>query len=338
MPLSSFENTKAELVRPPIPYVQGSRLVRNFQPNASAVDFREFSVEQIGSKFTKLREDLSSSDVNPGDWILEKHYLAPPPGPPGSPAGGIPNDIEEVLLLLRLFRPGDISFTKLAVILPSGHPLVQFPYRAMNDLNSYSNFGFRIESSECAAWETFADHLRQSQSWKSTWFATAKRFFLSGGAKEFNPNWDDVDRIADYATALEATVVPENSFNTRRMSRRAGALLAQQGLGEMDDVARFFTKIYGIRSQIVHGGTLGDKNREWLINNYAEIELRMRQVLKAAVIGLPPDKDDRRKALSDLYDPTEDDRRKSVVQSFGEIKSKHVRKSTVSEIAVLAER
>jgi hypothetical protein len=88
----------------------------------------------------------------------------------------------------------------------------------------------------------------------------------------------------------------------------------------------------------VHGGTLGDKNREWLINNYAEIELRMRQVLKAAVIGLPPDKDDRRKALSDLYDPTEDDRRKSVVQSFGEIKSKHVRKSTVSEIAVLAER
>jgi hypothetical protein len=52
-------------------------LVRNFQPNASAVDFREFSVEQIGSKFTKLREDLSSSDVNPGDWILEKHYLAP---------------------------------------------------------------------------------------------------------------------------------------------------------------------------------------------------------------------------------------------------------------------
>ena len=310
-------------------------VVRNFGSNTSAVDFREFSVEQIGSKFTKLREDLSSLDVNPDDWILEKHYLAPPPGPPGSPAGGIPNDIEDVLLLLRLFRPGDISFTKQAVILPSGHVLVQFPYRAMNDLNSYSNWRFRIESSE---WETFADHLRQSQSWKSTWFATAKRFFLSGGAKEFNPNWDDVDRIADYATALEASLVPENGFNTRRMSQRAGALLAQQGLGEMDEVARFFSKLYGIRSQIVHGGTLGDKNREWLIDNYAEIELRMRQVLKAAVIGLPPNKDDRRKALSNLYDPTDDDRRKSVVRSFGEIKSKHVRGSTVSEIAVLAER
>lgn len=265
-------------------------LVRNFESKSSAINFGEFAVEQVGSKFTKLREDLSSADVNQDDWILEKLYSAPPPGPPGSPVGGIPNDLEDLLLLLRLFKPGDISFVKQAVTLPSGRVLVQFPYRAMNDLNSYSNSRFQIESAECQAWKASADLIRRSQSWRSAWFATAKRFFLSGGAKEFNPEWDDVDRIVDYATALEATLVPEKDFIKRRMSQRAGALLLNEGLGETAEIVGFFERIYKIRSQIVHGDALDDENREWLISNNAQIELRMRQVLKAAVTGLPSDK------------------------------------------------
>ena len=270
-------------------------LVRNIKSRSETLDFGEFTVERIGFRFTKLREDLSSLDANQDDWILEKQYSTLPPGPPGSPVGGIPMDIEDLLLLLRFFRPGDISFIRQAVIPPSGSVLVQFPYRAMNDLNSYSFSRFEIESEECEAWRVFADRLRQSQSWRSNWFATARRFFLSGGAKEFKPNWDDVDRIADYATALEATLVPEKDSITRRISRRAGVLLAQDGLGEMAAIGSFVKRLYEIRSRIVHGSAMGDETRDWLFDNWDEMEIRMRQILVAAVTKLPPDEEDRRK-------------------------------------------
>jgi hypothetical protein len=182
-------------------------LVRNFESSSETLDFGEFTVERIGLGFTKLRKDLSSTDVNQDDWILEKLYSRLPPGAPGSPVGGIPIDIEDLLLLLRLFRPGDVSFIKQAIIPPSGNVLVQFPYRAMNDLNNYSLSRFEIEPEECRVGKVFADQLRQTQSWKSNWFTTARRFFLSGGAKEFNPRWDDLDRIADYATTLSLAAV-----------------------------------------------------------------------------------------------------------------------------------
>lgn len=59
--------------------------------------------------------------------------------------GGIPNDIEDTLLPLRLYQPGDICFVKQTIVAPSGSKSVQFPYGSMNDLNSYSLLPFKIE-------------------------------------------------------------------------------------------------------------------------------------------------------------------------------------------------
>jgi hypothetical protein len=191
-------------------------LVRNLGSSAEGLDFGEFTISLVGLRSKELREVFSSVDVINDDWIFEKSYTQLPPGPPGSPVGGIPNDIEDILLLLRLYKAGDISFIRQAIIQPSGKSLVQFPNRAMNDLNSYSLLRFQFESEECQSWKAFADGIRKSPSWTSDWFAAARRFFLSGGAKQFNPKRDDVDRIVDYATALESTLVPEKDYNTRR--------------------------------------------------------------------------------------------------------------------------
>jgi hypothetical protein len=170
-------------------------LVRNLESGAEGLDFGEFKIDLVGLRFKELREVFSSVDVNQDDWIFEKSYTQLPLGPPGSPVGGIPNDIEDILFLLRLYKVGDISFIKQAIIPPSGNTLVQFPYRAMNDLNSYSPLRFEVEAEECQSWKAFADGIRESQSWSSDWFAAARRFFLCGGAKQFNPKWDDVDLI-----------------------------------------------------------------------------------------------------------------------------------------------
>ena len=285
-------------------------LVRNLESHANSLDFGEFTIDRVGLRFKELREVFSSVDVNQDDWILQKSYTLLPLGPPGSPVGSIPNDIEDILLLLRLYNPGDISFIKLAIIPPNGNALVQFPYRAMNDLNSYSPMLFNAESEECQPWNDFADGIRKSQSWNSDWFGAARRFFLCGGAKQFNPKWDDVDRVLDYTTALESMLVPEKDYNTRRISRRAAILIAPDDPAEMEVIVRFMKRFYEIRSRIAHGSRLGDENREWLFENCGQVELRVRQVLVTAVQKLPPGEEARRVALAGLYDPTDEDRGK----------------------------
>jgi hypothetical protein len=311
-------------------------LARNLESSARDLNFGEFTIKRIGLRFTELREVFSSVDVNQDDWILEKSYTLLPLGPPGSPVGSIPNDIEDILLLLRLYKPGDISFIKQAIIPPSGNTLVQFPYRAMNDLNSYSTLRFEATSEECESWKAFAVSIRESRSWSSDWFAAARRFFLSGGAKQFNPKWDDVDRIVDYATALESTLVPEKDYNTRRIRHRAGALIARDSPAEAKVIAELMKKIYEIRSRVVHGSRLGDESREWLLENCGQIELRVRQVLVTAVQQLPPGEEDRRLALVKLYDPTDEDRGSVAFEKFREIKTPQVRRATADKIARLA--
>jgi|CZKS01.1.fsa_nt_gi hypothetical protein len=311
-------------------------LVRNLESHAKSLDFGEFTIDRVGLRFKELREVFSSVDVNQDDWILEKSYTLLPLGPPGSPVGSIPNDIEDILLLLRLYKTGDISFIKQAIIPPSGNALVQFPYRAMNDLNSYSPMLFNVESEECESWNDFADGIRKSQSWSCDWFAAARRFFLCGGAKQFNPKWDDVDRVLDYTTALESTLVPEKDYNTRRISRRAATLIAPDNPAEMEAIVRFMKRFYEIRSRIAHGSRLGDENREWLFENCDQVERRVRQVLVTAVQKLPPGEEDRRVALAELYNPTDEDRGSFALEKFREIKTAEVRKAIAAKVANLA--
>lgn len=313
-------------------------LVRNFESSADDIDFSEFRISAIGSRFKELREVFSSADVNQDDWIFEKTYTQLPPGPPGSPVGSIPNDIEDILLLLRLFKVGDISFIKQAIVPPNGNILVQFPYRAMNDLNSYSALRYEAQPADCEQWRAFAAGIRGSQSWSSDWFAAARRFFLCGGAKQFNPKWDDVDRILDYATALEATLVPEKDYNTRRISRRAAALLESANAANADVLVKLVKRFYEIRSRLVHGSGLGDDNRKWLFDNCGQVELVVRRVLTAAVQALPPQEDDRRAFLAGLHDPTDEDRGNFVLDKFREIKTDAVRKTVAGKIAQLVPR
>jgi hypothetical protein len=313
-------------------------LVRNVKSTAGLLDFGEFTIKSVGPRFAALREVFSSTDVSQGDWIFEKSYEDLPDGPPGSAVGGIPNDIEDVLLLLRLYKPGDISFVKLAIVLPNGDTQVEAPYRAMNDLNSYSSTKFEAMPEECSAWKAFADGIRQGQSWGSTWFATARQVFLSGGAKRWDPGRGDVDRILDYAAALEAALVPEGDFVKRRFTNRAAQLIAPDNLAQRRQIIALMGKFYDIRSGIAHGGELGEGSRDWLIAHAEEIELHMRQVLRMSVQSLPPEEEARRVSLAELYDPTDQDRGELALRKFKEIKTAEVRGAIANEIRKAMEK
>ena len=140
----------------------------------------------------------------------------------------------------------------------------------------------------------------------------------------------------DYATALEAALVPEMDFSKRRMSRRA-ALLVARDPAEQDAVLSVVKKLYDIRSSVVHGTPLDDKQRTWLFENCGQVEHRLRQVLVAAVQNIPADDAERRTTLAALYDPTDDDRGDFVVQKFQEIpKRSPLRKAVADKIGQLS--
>lgn len=305
-------------------------LVRNVESSAPMLDFGEFTISRVSLRFDEFRGIFRSQDVYQLDWVFKKCYSDLPVGPAVSPAGvgGIPIELEEILLLLRLYKPGDIAFVRQVIISPEGRTLVQHPYGAMNNLNSDSVLPFNFAQGDCQAWKAFANGLRTSQSWRSEWFSVARHFFLRGGAKEFTPEWDEVDRIVDYATALEATLVPEHDFSRRRISSRAASLVSPD--------EQLVKRLYDIRSTIVHGSKLSDEKRQWLLLNCAQIEVTIRQVLVAAVQKIPNEKEQRCAMLSSLYDPTDKDRGESVLQKFQELKTDAVRKEIAAKISKLA--
>src|SRR5580704_5130772 len=132
-------------------------LARNLVSGAESLDFGEFIISHVGLRFEQLRNVFSSRDVNQDDWILEKFYAELPPAPPAYPLRGIQKDIEDILLLLRLYKSGDVAFVKQATTLPSGDPYLELPYRAMNDVNSYSDLRLSLGSEDCRSWKIFAD-------------------------------------------------------------------------------------------------------------------------------------------------------------------------------------
>lgn len=310
-------------------------LVRNLMiAQTDRMDMGEFVLTRVGLQFGELRETLSSKDVFQEDWLLEKTYSQLPsiPGSAPSGLGGIPNDIEDILFLLRLFKVGDVAFVRHAVVKPNGEILAQYPYRMMNSLNSNSSLTTELSDTDREPWAAFSDGLRSSESWGAQWFSVAKRFFLYGGAKEFNPGWGEVDRIVDFATALEAALVPESDFSRSRCSNRA-ALLCSSDPDEQKAVSALVKQVYDIRSSIVHGSVLSEGSRTWLKEHSDEVERRVRQVLLAAVKHSPPDETDRTAFLKKLADVDDVKLGDHAVQMFHQIKTETVRNSTAAQIA-----
>src|SRR5262249_30657847 len=125
----------------------------------------------------------------------------------------------------------------------------------------------------------------------------SRRFFLYGGAKEFNVEWDEVDRVVDYMIALEAALVPEHLFVGRCLRERAARLIGQDD----QPTKRFLRDLYNIRSTIAHGSPLSARDKEFLNANRLRVEEVVRQILVAALRLIPASEQDRKMFLGNLY-------------------------------------
>jgi hypothetical protein len=302
-------------------------LIRNLESDTSRLEFSSFSIEELNARrWDAAREFFPNAYRD--EWLLRRDYMTIPPVEENwSGYGAIPFDIEDMLTLLRLYRPGDLAFVGVHMATPKNSSR-QYPYRVISDLvSNYSTRPFRFTQGDCSAWEQFEAPLRTSTQWASPWFAVARRFFLYGGSKEFNPNFqNDVDRVIDYVTALEAVAVPESDFVSRRLRERSVRLLERQ-----DDAERMAKKLlndmYGVRSTLVHGSLLDerqmvllrDKEQWWLFEDM------VRNIMVSALRKVPADEVGRKAYLTGLYDLSDKERAEKVLQDFRSLKNDDVK-------------
>jgi hypothetical protein len=208
----------------------------------------------------------------------------------------------------------------LAIRLPDDNCIIQSSYRAITDLVSNSIFPYAFQHGECASWDSFADELVQTSAWGSRWFAASRRFFLYGGAKEFSPLWDEVDRLVDYMIALEAALVPESEFVGIRLRKRAARLIGA-GPDETDALVRKIRSLYEFRSKIVHGAPLSEQSRTSLSNEWSSFESLIRAVLVAALRVLPSNDEERT------------ERAEKVKQDFRSIDDAEIRARLIGEMS-----
>jgi Apea-like HEPN len=283
-------------------------LVRNVQSDRESLTFSSFSLRELdASNFQTARQSFPGAMQR--EWLLERHYDAIPPLPAiaegwPSPFGGIPFDVEDTLLLLRLYRPGDLAFVGMHIQTPTSSD-GQYPYRAISPLVTTSTRPFQFTQTDCIEWERFAEPLKAASQWGSSWFRVVRRCLLYAGGKEFNPNFqDNIDRVIDYITALEATLVPKSKFLSLCMKERAVKLLGLSGQ-EAEETKQLLGEMYDIRSTLVHGSPVKPSQMAFLQDSsqWDNCEQLVRRILVAALRAVPSDESARLEYLKQLFNP-----------------------------------
>lgn len=293
-------------------------LVKNLDSRSDELRFQDFSLRKLrAGRRAQVEEAMQifpRARVSFGDWVYERIYQAPPPVAEGQQDigfGRIPSQSEDDLLIFRLFKIGDICFSGQAIRSPDGTLNTQYPYWAISDVNTILQY--RMEQSECASWDALALEMPQCEGWNSTWFQTARRFFLSGGAKEFNTYFDIVERIVDYMVALEAILSTDKDYLRRQLSERGTRLLNPP---DREECARLIKKFYDVRSTIAHGSQLSERDKAYVRNRRSDFETLIRSVLIAALRNLPSDDVQKKARLARLFEVSDEDLRNRMEEIF----------------------
>lgn len=300
-------------------------LVKKLYSSSDELIFKNFQLSKIGrgdnSAFREAQRLFSKTWPFYGDWIYKRQYED------SEDLERIPFDVEDTLLLLRLYKTGDIFFVQPCVEESDGNLSCQLPYPVMVYTTSTAKYEINLE--ECPDFDAFASEMVLQKNWSSSWFKIARRFFLYGGGKEYNPAHDQIDRVVDYMTALEATLVPESDFVGRRLRERAVKLM--NGI-ELNAQKRLLRDFYGVRSTIVHGSKIGPKQRDAL-KNIADFEAIVRNVIVSALRIIPSSDDDRKNFLEQLFPICDQTRAEQVFNEFCKIKDESEKRNCFKRIS-----
>lgn len=308
--------------------IKSYALVKNLRSKSEELHFADFKFIRIGSSWDYDLKEAQSlfARAMPSykDWFYERNYDGD-----DELLEKIASDVEDTLFFLRLFKPGDLVFQNLCFETDNGKLLSQLPYRIMSYINTTQMY--QLESEECAVFDNFAKEMRSQKNLTASWFKTARRFFLYGGGKEFNPFHDEVDRVVDYVTALEALLIPERDFIGRRLRERAVSLLNNSDT-DSEDTKELLKNFYNVRSAIIHGSDIA-KFKDGILKRSSDFESVVRKIIMQALIELPENDKDRKAYLKILFDVSDQDRSEHAFRDFCSVKDNSEMKRLLNRIS-----
>jgi len=315
-------------------------LLENFDSKGSGLEFSDFRIFQVtSSNWDEVKEWFHPTFVSRqgNDYVL--HRIAPIRSHPEdiTGLGSLPYESEDLMLLLRLFRVGDLRFNAQVFRNANGELLRQYSYPPVISEGPSSD-KYEFGAGDISNFEAFAVAIRHSPGWSSAWFRVARRYFLWGGSKEFNyaredPATWELERVLDYMVALEAALVPEKDFVSRRLRERGAKMLANNP-EKQGEARKRLLGFYDIRSRLAHGDGASGSMLETLQGTRA-FEKDVREILIYALSHLPSDPEGRRTALCAHFEITEGDRANKISEDFHKIKQEAVRQSLAFRLGKL---
>lgn len=302
-------------------------IVVNLESSQDELDFGDFKISKLSNTtrtFDRAQEIFGKGKALFGDWLLEWE------------SGLVSGNVEDDLLLLRLFKAGDVSFTRVSFQSPNGETLMLAPYEVISENNRNSDFPSKYEYEDCERFKEFASRIRKSTGWTSQWFKIAQFSFQVGCSKEFHVDVDNsannrVDRILYFMIALEAVYVPDKGHIRRRLPERVASLI---GCNEDDkEMAKELMRgFYDVRSTIAHGDELSQKKRIFVKKNRQKFEAAVRDALRASIERVPAEKKKREAFVKALYDITDKELSDEIIQDFCTIKDLKAREYCLEEM------
>jgi hypothetical protein len=279
----------------------------------SSVDYDELIPEPVR---------IAVSSVRPIDCVIVREYYGEP---------GIM--LEDLLFLFRLFNLGDLIFLNRFVVEYEGGAKQMYPYSPAISYY-YPGQTYQLSENGVPEFAAFCRKVTAADGYRAHWMRVARRYFLWGGSKDFNAARDN-ERIVDYMTALEAVLVSEGDFVSKRLAKRAAVIIASENGENRLDVERRFRKLYGIRSTILHGGTLSKSAIQSLKVNMVCLEADIRTIIRHTLVNCGQDEAARREYLRALSDISDMDRAERVTRDYRLVKEDsardHVRRQICTE-------
>ncbi len=287
--------------------------LRNFFSASELVPFEEFQIRSHAFADCEVGKLFGPNNITFEDCFYvrsyhEKSWIAP------QHRDHMIRDVEDAILLLRLFRRGELGVVSIVVTSDDGEGPSKLCWNpSMSPDDAYPDYEFG--QSDVEEWKAFSAPIRSGQGWNSAWFGTARRFFAYGAAIPVEEHWGHADRYVYYSIALEAPLVPERDNVGRRLRRRAAALLS---LSKEEEIVSNHTlrDLYDLRSTTAHGRELSVDEKAILKNKRQAFEDIIRRILATAVQNLPGDEAQRDAHLKEMYDLTFEDRAELVLQHF----------------------
>lgn len=311
-------------------------LIQNFETKSKDLIFDKFRISRIdNSNWEKYKAMFRPVFVKRvGQHFIERQYEEVPKllkdEEDTSGLGRIPYDSEDLMLLLRLFRAGDIVFIDQAIETSEGDLLSQYQY-PMAFSEYHSPYHYRMSEEDVTTFNVFYAKVPKWPGWGSEWFKIARRYFLWGGSKEFHPGRDN-ERVLDYMIALEASFVPEGDFVSRRLRERGTAIL-EGSKDEKSSLRKMLNQFYGIRSALAHGDALSPQQTMILEKKRPDFEDGVRRLIRKILESCPAREGERRKYLSGLYDISGAERAEKIISDFGAIKEKQIRSDLLKKLS-----